>query len=141
MEATGEHVGQHGYNHRKDDYLKRLRRIEGQARGLQKMVEDEKYCTANLDHRKTRSVGVPAPGEAAADGTAGPDPPGGDPGVLPFGDDHVRQLILDAVRNAEHAGAAIPAHHPSTPAPPAPTPHWRCPPRQPPTPPNLNGAL
>ena len=28
----------------KDDYLKRLRRIEGQARGLQKMVEDEKYC-------------------------------------------------------------------------------------------------
>ena len=36
--------GQHGYIHRKDDYLKRLRRIEGQARGLQKMVEDEKYC-------------------------------------------------------------------------------------------------
>ncbi|MBO0855716.1 MAG: metal-sensitive transcriptional regulator [Nocardia sp.] len=28
----------------KDDYLKRLRRIEGQARGLQRMVEDEKYC-------------------------------------------------------------------------------------------------
>src|SRR3954453_10075053 len=34
----------YGYIHRKDDYLKRLRRIEGQARGLQKMVEDEKYC-------------------------------------------------------------------------------------------------
>ncbi len=34
----------HGYIHRKDDYLKRLRRIEGQARGLQRMVEDEKYC-------------------------------------------------------------------------------------------------
>ena len=34
----------HGYLHRKDDYLTRLRRIEGQARGLQKMVEDEKYC-------------------------------------------------------------------------------------------------
>jgi DNA-binding FrmR family transcriptional regulator len=38
----GEH--QHGYIHRKDDYLKRLRRIEGQARGLQRMVEEEKYC-------------------------------------------------------------------------------------------------
>jgi DNA-binding FrmR family transcriptional regulator len=25
-------------------YLKRLRRIEGQVRGLQKMVEDDKYC-------------------------------------------------------------------------------------------------
>ena len=35
---------QHGYIHRKDDYLKRLRRIEGQARGLQRMVEEEKYC-------------------------------------------------------------------------------------------------
>ena len=35
---------EHGYIQRKDDYLKRLRRIEGQARGLQRMVEDEKYC-------------------------------------------------------------------------------------------------
>ena len=34
----------HGYTENKDDYLKRLRRIEGQARGLQKMVQDEKYC-------------------------------------------------------------------------------------------------
>ena len=34
----------HGYIHNKDDYLKRLRRIEGQARGLQRMVEEEKYC-------------------------------------------------------------------------------------------------
>ena len=34
----------YGYLDRRDDYLKRLRRIEGQARGLQKMVEDEKYC-------------------------------------------------------------------------------------------------
>jgi CsoR family transcriptional regulator, copper-sensing transcriptional repressor len=37
---------EHGYiaSHSKDDYLKRLRRIEGQARGLQRMVEEEKYC-------------------------------------------------------------------------------------------------
>ena len=33
-----------GYTSRKDDYLKRLRRIEGQVRGLQRMVEDDKYC-------------------------------------------------------------------------------------------------
>jgi DNA-binding transcriptional ArsR family regulator len=25
--------------------------------------------------------------------------------------DHVRQLILDAIHNAEHAGPAVPAHH------------------------------
>ena len=37
-------ASQHGYIHRKDDYLKRLRRIEGQARGLQRMVEEEQYC-------------------------------------------------------------------------------------------------
>ena len=40
--SAGPH--QHGYIHDKDGYLKRLRRIEGQARGLQRMVEEEKYC-------------------------------------------------------------------------------------------------
>ncbi len=47
MASVDEHSGaphQHGYISRKDDYLTRLRRIEGQARGLQRMVEDEKYC-------------------------------------------------------------------------------------------------
>ncbi|MCS5717319.1 metal-sensitive transcriptional regulator [Herbiconiux sp. CPCC 205763] len=41
--AEHEHAS-HGYITNKDDYLKRLRRIEGQARGLQNMVADEKYC-------------------------------------------------------------------------------------------------
>ena len=35
---------QHGYIHRKDDYLKRLLRIEGQARGVARMVDEEQYC-------------------------------------------------------------------------------------------------
>ena len=40
-----EHATSHaGYLTNKDAYLNRLRRIEGQARGLQRMVEDEKYC-------------------------------------------------------------------------------------------------
>jgi DNA-binding FrmR family transcriptional regulator len=34
----------HGYIENKDDYLRRLRRIEGQARGLQGMVSEEQYC-------------------------------------------------------------------------------------------------
>jgi len=34
----------YGYTPDKDDYLRRLRRIEGQVRGLQKMVTDDKYC-------------------------------------------------------------------------------------------------
>jgi DNA-binding FrmR family transcriptional regulator len=39
-----EHASGHGYISRKNDYLKRLRRIEGQARGLQRMVEEDTYC-------------------------------------------------------------------------------------------------
>jgi len=35
---------QHGYHDNKAAHLKRLRRIEGQIRGLQRMVEDDKYC-------------------------------------------------------------------------------------------------
>ena len=33
-----------GYADSKDAQLKRLRRIEGQVRGLHRMVEDDKYC-------------------------------------------------------------------------------------------------
>ncbi|MGO8885596.1 MAG: metal-sensitive transcriptional regulator [Streptosporangiaceae bacterium] len=33
-----------GYTQDKDAYLRRLRRIEGQVRGLQRMVEDDVYC-------------------------------------------------------------------------------------------------
>lgn len=36
--------GQYGYIHRMDECLTRLRRIEGQARGLQRMIEEEAYC-------------------------------------------------------------------------------------------------
>lgn len=34
----------YGYINDKDAYLRRLRRIEGQVRGLQRMVEEEQYC-------------------------------------------------------------------------------------------------
>ena len=43
MTEHAEHAG-HGYIHEKDAYLKRLRRVEGQVRGLQRMVEQEQYC-------------------------------------------------------------------------------------------------
>lgn len=33
-----------GYISSKEEYLKRLRRVEGQIRGLQRMVEDDTYC-------------------------------------------------------------------------------------------------
>jgi DNA-binding FrmR family transcriptional regulator len=34
----------YGYTQDKDAYLKRLRRIEGQVRGIAKMIETDKYC-------------------------------------------------------------------------------------------------
>jgi len=34
----------YGYAENKDDYLMRLRRIEGQVRGLQRMVDEDTYC-------------------------------------------------------------------------------------------------
>jgi len=39
----------YGYSKDKDAVLKRLRRIEGQVRGLEKMVEDDRYCIDILE--------------------------------------------------------------------------------------------
>ncbi|MFI9008057.1 metal-sensitive transcriptional regulator [Actinosynnema sp. NPDC053489] len=33
-----------GYTSDKEEVLKRLRRVEGQVRGLHRMVEDDEYC-------------------------------------------------------------------------------------------------
>jgi DNA-binding FrmR family transcriptional regulator len=38
-----------GYTDKKDAIQKRLRRVEGQVRGLQRMVDDDKYCIDVLD--------------------------------------------------------------------------------------------
>jgi DNA-binding FrmR family transcriptional regulator len=76
----------HGYAPHKDALLKRLRRIEGQVRGLERMVEDDRYCIDVLtqisavqaaldkvalglldDH--ARSCVIPAEGEQQADRT------------------------------------------------------------------------
>lgn len=47
----------------KDAYLKRLRRIEGQVRGIQRMVEDDNYCIDVLTQlsaatKALQSVGI-----------------------------------------------------------------------------------
>src|SRR5579884_2719276 len=34
----------HGYSEQKDNYAKRLRRIEGQVRGIARMIDEDKYC-------------------------------------------------------------------------------------------------
>ena len=42
--STMAHSAAHGYTPQKDAYIKRLRRIEGQVRGLQRMVDEDVYC-------------------------------------------------------------------------------------------------
>ena len=42
--VTDHDRGIHGYHQQKDEHLKRLRRIEGQIRGLQRMVDEDVYC-------------------------------------------------------------------------------------------------
>ena len=61
----------HGYTPSKEDYLRRLRRIEGQVRGLQKMVEDDKYCIDILTQVSA------APGGASAVTVTSDTPPPG----------------------------------------------------------------
>jgi len=42
--STEKHVHHHGYHDQKDALIKRLHRIEGQVRGIEKMVEGDRYC-------------------------------------------------------------------------------------------------
>ena len=62
MAVKRAHKAEHVDADIKDRNLKRLRRIEGQVRGLQKMVEEERYCADILTqissvHEALRSVG------------------------------------------------------------------------------------
>ncbi len=52
-----------GYTMAKDDYLKRLRRIEGQVRGIARMIDEDTYCIDVLTQlsaatRALQSVGI-----------------------------------------------------------------------------------
>ena len=38
-----------GYSHDKDPVIRRLRRIEGQVRGLERMIDEDRYCIDVLE--------------------------------------------------------------------------------------------
>jgi DNA-binding FrmR family transcriptional regulator len=42
--APDQAAAEHGYTGNKDAYLRRLKRIEGQVRGIARMVDEDKYC-------------------------------------------------------------------------------------------------
>ncbi len=72
----------YGYTMKKDELLGRLRRIEGQVRGLSRMVEEDKYCIDIL----TQINAV----QAAVKGVA-----------LGLLDDHVRHCVRRSLRKGE----------------------------------------
>ncbi len=76
--VSSEHDGPHGYIGNKDAYLPRLRRIEGQARGLQRMVEQETYCIDILTQVSAMTKALQAVSL----------------GLL---EDHLRHCVVDAV--------------------------------------------
>jgi DNA-binding FrmR family transcriptional regulator len=44
MSRQEQQAPQHGYTADKDALIRRLHRIEGQVRGIERMVEDDRYC-------------------------------------------------------------------------------------------------
>lgn len=44
MTEAAQHVHQYLYSQDKEVLLQRMRRIEGQARGVQRMIEEDRYC-------------------------------------------------------------------------------------------------
>jgi CsoR family transcriptional regulator, copper-sensing transcriptional repressor len=88
-----------GYTATKDQLLKRLRRIEGQVRGIQGMVDDDRYCIDVL----TQISAV----QAALDKVA-----------LGLLDDHARHCVVggDAEGQDERTGELMAAVAPARPA-------------------------
>jgi len=76
----------HGYIADKDAYLKRMRRIEGQARGISKMIDEDKYCIDILTQVSALT--------RALQGVA--------MGLL---DDHLKHCVLDAAKTDDEEAA------------------------------------
>ena len=77
-------MNQPGYLHDQDDVLKRLRRIEGQARGLQRMVEEQQYCIDILTQVSATTKALQAV-------------------ALSLLDDHLAHCVKDAVATGDQA--------------------------------------
>ena len=85
--AHDEHSKSHGYVPDKDAYLKRLRRIEGQVRGIARMVDEDTYCIDVL----TQVAAVTKALHAVSLGLVG---------------DHLGHCVVDAAKESDEAAAA-----------------------------------
>ena len=55
MLKTKDVTGHYQYTQKKETLMTRMRRIEGQAKGIEKMIEDERYCIDILQQLKALS--------------------------------------------------------------------------------------
>ena len=76
----------YGYTPHKDQLLKRLARIEGQVRGVAKMIEDDRYCIDILTQLGAVSTAL----ERVA---------------LEILDDHVQHCVVDALASGDKRAA------------------------------------
>jgi CsoR family transcriptional regulator, copper-sensing transcriptional repressor len=78
----------HGYAKDKDALVRRLHRIEGQVRGIERMVEEDRYCIDIL----TQVAAVNTALESLA---------------FKILDEHVRHCVTDALRSGDEADAQV----------------------------------
>jgi CsoR family transcriptional regulator, copper-sensing transcriptional repressor len=78
-----------GYINDKDAIQRRLRKVEGQVRGLQRMVEEDRYCIEILEQVSAATKALQAVG-------------------LELLDDHLAHCVSDAVRRGgDEAGEKL----------------------------------
>jgi len=88
MPETREKELIHGYHADKAGLVKRLHRIEGQVRGIEKMVEDDRYCIDVLTQVSAVAT--------ALEGVA-----------FKILDDHVNHCVAGALASGDEADAEI----------------------------------
>lgn len=76
-----------GYSYTKDDYSARLKRIEGQVRGLQRMIDEDTYCIDVLTQISSVTKALQGVGMGLVD-------------------EHLRHCVKDAVAEGDEAGDA-----------------------------------
>ena len=84
MSETATHT--HGYAADKEALVRRLHRIEGQVRGIERMVEDDRYCIDILTQLGAVSTAL----ESLA---------------VTILDDHVRHCVADALASGDEGAA------------------------------------
>lgn len=77
----------HGYTPNKDDYAKRMRRIEGQVRGIARMIDEDVYCIDVL----TQVAAVTKALQSVSIGLV---------------EDHLGHCVVDAARRSPEEGDA-----------------------------------